>query len=108
MTGKSFCYFYTQPFLHNLRIIKHEALSFILTRFLNVINAVINAKHENSVNGKVRAFKNHLQNNSNRYYTYKYKGLQGKLKSLIKSQKESYYKRVPQKLSLVSTSSKYY
>ena len=63
MTGKSFCYFYTQPFLHNLRITKHEALPFILTRFLNVINAVINAKHENSVNGKIRAFKNHLQNN---------------------------------------------
>ena len=52
--------------------------------------------------------KKHLDNNRNPYYTYKYKVLQGKLENLVESSKQIYYKRVSQKLSLISTSSKCY
>ena len=50
----------------------------------------------------------HSKNNRNCYHVYKYRALQGKLKNLIESSKQSYYKRVSQKLSSISASSKYY
>ena len=56
----------------------------------------------------MRFLKKHLKYNQNIYYTYKYKALQGKLKNLIESSKQSYYKRVSKKLSSISTSSKCY
>ena len=67
----------------------------------------MNAEIENLITKK-NVFKKYLKNNRNRYYTYKYKALQWKLENLIESSKQSYYKRVSEKLSLVSTSSKCY
>ena len=66
------------------------------------------AKIENLITTKNDAFKKHLKNNRNHYYTYKYKALSWKLENLIESSKQSYYKRVFGKLLSVSTSSKYY
>ena len=68
----------------------------------------MNVGIENLITAKNDVFKKHLKNNRNHYYTYKYKVLQCKLESLIESSKQSYYKRVSGKLSLISTSSKYY
>ena len=53
-------------------------------------------------------FKNHLKNCQNHCYTYKHKVLQGKLAKLTESFEESYYKRLSQKLSSISSSSKCY
>ena len=58
----------------------------------------LNVEIENLITAKNEVFKKHSKNNRNHYYTYKYKALQGKLENLIESSKQSYYKRVPQKL----------
>ena len=68
----------------------------------------MNAEIEKLITAKNDVFKNHLKNNRNRYYTYKYKALQRILEKLIESSKQSYHKRVSEKLSSVSTSSKCY
>ena len=68
----------------------------------------MNAEIEKLITAKNDVFKNHLKNNRNRYYTYKYKALQWILEKLIESSKQSYHKRVSEKLSSVSTSSKCY
>ena len=67
----------------------------------------MNAEIENLTSARNEVFKKHLKHNRNRHYTYKY-NLQGKLSNLIESSKQSYYKRVSQKLSSISTSSKCY
>ena len=67
----------------------------------------MNAEIENLITKK-NVFKKYLKNNRNRYYTYKYKALQWKLENMIESSKQSYHKRVSEKLSSVSTSSKCY
>ena len=68
----------------------------------------MNVKNENLITAKSEVFKKRLKNNRNCYYTYKYKALQEKLQNLIESSKQSYYKRVSQKPSPVSSYSKCY
>ena len=68
----------------------------------------MNAEIENLITAKNEVFKKHSKNNRNRYYTYIYKALQGRLENLTESSKQSYYKRVSQNQSSISTSSKCY
>ena len=68
----------------------------------------MNAEIEKLFIARNDVFKKHLQNNRNCYYTYKCKALQWKPEDLIKSSKQTHYKRVFGNLSSVSTSSKCY
>ena len=43
----------------------------------------VNVEIENLINAKNEVFKKYSKNNQSHHYTYKYKGLQGKLESLI-------------------------
>ena len=65
----------------------------------------MNVEIENLIASKNEVFTKHFKNNRHHYYTFKYKVLQEKLENLIESSKQSYYKRVPQKLSSFSTNS---
>ena len=68
----------------------------------------IHSEIENLITAKNEVFKKHSKNNRNRYYTCKYKVLQRKLENFVGSSKQSYFKRVSQKLSSIITSSKCY
>ena len=65
----------------------------------------MNVELKNLTTAKNDVFKKHLKNNRNRYYTYKYKALQWKLKNLIESSKQRYYKKVSGNLFSIITSS---
>ena len=99
----------------NISILNKRIINVMSNYIANEINVFddqkppwMNAEIKNLITAKNYVFKKDLNNNRNRYYTYKYKALQWKLENLIESSKKSYYKRVSEKLSSISTSSKCY
>ena len=67
----------------------------------------MNEDTENLISAKNRVFKKkNLKIIKSTIILKKYKALQGKLENLIESSQQSYYDRVPQNLSSISSSSK--